>query len=105
MNIFDKKGGNLLSENEENTPYSDGTAGSGTKTGTPGYPEHYYEIRIKGQLSDIWVDWFEGFAIQNLDNGETLLSGCIVDQSALMGILNKLTRLNLAVISLNEVKT
>lgn len=64
----------------------------------------FYKIRIKGQLSDIWADWFEGLTIDYLDTGEMLLSGYIVDQSALMGILNKLVRLNLTLISLNEIK-
>ena len=39
-----------------------------------------------------------------MDNGETVLSGRIVDQAALMGILNKLNRLNLALLSINEIK-
>ncbi len=62
------------------------------------------EIRIKGQLSDLWADWFEGLSIESGENGETLLCGYIADQSALLGILNKLVRLNLTLISLNEIK-
>lgn len=69
---------------------------------TPG--QQFFEIRIKGQLSDIWADWFEGLTIQDLDGGEMLLSGYIADQSALMGIINKLVRLNLSLISINEIK-
>jgi hypothetical protein len=61
-----------------------------------------FEIRVRGQLSDVWADWFEGLTIERLDDGEMLLSGTIVDQSALLGVLNKLGRLNLALISLNE---
>jgi len=74
-----------------------------TKTGmsTPGGKGNNFEIRIKGQLSDVWADWFEGLTLERLDDGEMLLSGYIVDQSALMGVLNKLGRLNLALISLN----
>ena len=64
----------------------------------------FFEIRIKGQLSDIWAEWFEGLTIQDLDGGDMLLSGYIEDQSALMGILNKLVRLNLTLISLNEIQ-
>jgi len=33
-----------------------------------------------------------------------ILSGSIVDQAALMGVLNKLSRLNLTLLSVNEVK-
>ena len=73
-----------------------------TRVSTPGGKGNYFEIRVKGQVSDIWADWFEGLTIERLDDGEMLLSGYIVDQSALMGVLNKLVRLNLALISLNE---
>jgi hypothetical protein len=61
------------------------------------------EIRVKGQLSSEWSDWFENMDIKLLENGEMILSGAIPDQSALMGILNKLNRLNLTLLSLNEV--
>ncbi len=58
-----------------------------------------YEIHVQGHLSDIWTDWFEGFTIEWLDNGEMLLSGSVPDQAALMGILNKIHRLNLTLLS------
>ena len=61
------------------------------------------EIRIKGQLSDQWRDWFENMDITYLENGEMILTGVIPDQAALMGILNKLNRLNLTLLSVNEV--
>ncbi len=60
------------------------------------------EIRIKGQLSDQWQDWFENMEIRLLENGEMILFGPVPDQAALMGILNKLTRLNLTLLSVNE---
>ena len=62
-----------------------------------------YEIRVKGQLNSGWSDWLEGLEVKLLDNGQMILYGAIVDQAALMGILNKLSRLNLALISVNEV--
>src|SRR5436190_1037673 len=49
-----------------------------------------YEIRIKGHLDNRWADWFEGLTITALDNGETLLTGPVVDQVALHGLLRKL---------------
>ena len=61
------------------------------------------EIRVKGQLSDQWSDWFENMDLRLLENGEMILSGAIPDQAALMGILNKLNRLNLTLLSVNEV--
>ena len=61
------------------------------------------EIRVKGQLNDRWRDWFENMELRLLENGEMILSGAIADQAALMGILNKLNRLNLTLLSVNEV--
>jgi hypothetical protein len=61
------------------------------------------EIRVKGQLNDQWRDWFENMDLKLLENGEMILSGPIPDQAALMGILNKLNRLNLTLLSVNEV--
>ena len=61
------------------------------------------EIRVKGQLNDQWRDWFENMEMRLLENGEMILSGPISDQAALMGILNNLNRLNLKLLSVNEV--
>jgi len=101
---FFETGGNILSQSKQKPLYSNISSVSNNAP-APLFPTgHFFEIRIKGQLSDLWADWFEGFTIQNLEDGEMLLSGYSVDQSALMGTLNKLVRLNLTIISLNEVK-
>jgi hypothetical protein len=63
----------------------------------------FFEIHVKGHLDNNWSDWFENMDIKLLDNGEMILSGVIVDQAALMGILNKLNRLNLTLLSVSEV--
>jgi hypothetical protein len=63
---------------------------------------NFYEIRVNGQLNDRWIDWFDGLNIELLENGEMLLWGRIQDQAALMGVLNKLYRLNLALQSINH---
>jgi hypothetical protein len=60
---------------------------------------HYYEIRIEGHLTDRWSDWFDGLAIRNDTNGETILSGLFIDQAALFGTLNKIEALNLGLVS------
>ena len=70
----------------------------------PGSGGGFFEIHVKGHLNSTWSDWLEGLDMKLLDNGEMILSGPIVDQAALMGILNKLNRLNLALLSVNEVK-
>ena len=62
-----------------------------------------YEIHVRGQLDESWSDWLEGLEVKLLDNGEMILFGHIEDQAALMGTLNKLYRLNLTLLSLNEV--
>ena len=49
-----------------------------------------YEIRVEGHLTDRWSDWFEGLAIHNDSSGETTLSGPLVDQAALFGVLTKI---------------
>jgi hypothetical protein len=48
-----------------------------------------YEIRVKGHLDGRWSEWFDGLMIANVENGDALLSGEIVDQSALHGVLAK----------------
>lgn len=63
----------------------------------------FYEIHMKGQLDESWSDWLEGMEVKLVDNGEMVLLGRIRDQAAMMGILNKLYRLNLTLLSLSEV--
>ena len=63
-----------------------------------------YQIRIKGQLGRHWTDWFEGLTLTALDNGETLLTGSVVDQAALHGLLRKVRDLGVLLLSVNRVK-
>ncbi len=64
----------------------------------------YYEIRIKGHLDDRWADWFEGMTINRETKGETLLSGAVVDQAALHGLLRKVRDLGMPLVSVIHVK-
>ena len=66
-------------------------------------PERY-EIRIKGHLDDKWADWFEGLTLTREDNGETLLTGPVVDQAALHGLLRKVRDLGMPLISVTRVR-
>jgi hypothetical protein len=61
----------------------------------------FYKIRVKGHLDERWSDWFDGLEITNLENGEAMLSGDIVDQAALHGVLNKVRDLNLALVAVS----
>ena len=63
-----------------------------------------YEIRIKGHLDDRWADWFEGLTITLENNGDTLLTGPVVDQAALHGLLRKVRDLGLPLLSVNCLK-
>ena len=54
-----------------------------------------YHIRVKGNLDEKWAGWFEGFVMASRGNGETLLSGAVVDQSALQGVLGRIHSLGL----------
>jgi len=63
----------------------------------------FFEIHVKGHLSSEWSDWLEGMEVKLLDNGEMILFGTIVDQAALMGILNKVHRLNLTLLSVRAI--
>ena len=62
-----------------------------------------YQIRITGHLGPQWTDWFEGLAITLEANGETLLTGPVVDQAALHGVLKKVRDLGLPLVSLTRV--
>jgi len=63
-----------------------------------------YQIRIKGHLSDQWVDWFEGLTITLEEDGGTLLTGPVVDQAALFGLLKKVRDLGMPLVSINCVE-
>jgi len=62
-----------------------------------------YQIVVKGHLDSEWSDWFDGLTITMVDNGETILTGPIVDQTALHGVLIKIRDLGLPLLSLTRV--
>lgn len=85
---------------------------SNTEVNQAAYEEHVrkmhepelYEIRIKGHLENRWANWFEGLTITALDNGETLLTGLVVDQAALHGLLRKVRDLGMPLLSVIRVE-
>jgi hypothetical protein len=88
--------GNMTNKMNEPNKENQGALSTGAHGG-------FYEIHIKGQLNESWSDWLEGMEVKLLANGEMILLGQIRDQAAMMGILNKLYRLNLTLLSLSEV--
>ena len=61
-----------------------------------------YEIRIAGHLRTEWAEWFEGLNITLEPDGTTLLSGPVVDQAALYGLLKKVRDTGLTLIAVNQ---
>ena len=67
-------------------------------------PNEHYQITVKGWLDPCWFEWFEGLTIANLESGETILSGPLVDQAALHSVLAKIRDLNLTLISMYQMQ-
>lgn len=62
-----------------------------------------YQIRIKGSLEPRWADWFDGFTVTQQADDETVLSGRVVDQPALHGLMAKIRDLGLPLLSVNRI--
>jgi hypothetical protein len=76
---------------------------------THAIPEYHdesrlYEIRLKGHLNNRWVGWFEDLTITLEDNGDTLLTGLVIDQAALYGLLKKVRDLGIPLVSVSPVE-
>lgn len=63
-----------------------------------------YQIRIKGHLGQQWKEWFDGLTITLEEDGNTLLSGPVVDQAALHGILKKIRDVGVPLLSVNVIE-
>ena len=62
-----------------------------------------YQIRLEGHLGPQWTDWFGGMTLALEENGDTLLTGPVIDQAALHGLLKKVRDLGMPLLSLNRV--
>jgi hypothetical protein len=67
-----------------------------------GPQEEIYEIRIRGHLGPQWSTWFDDLTITLEESGDTLLTGPVVDQAALHGLLRKVRDLGLPLLSITR---
>lgn len=63
-----------------------------------------YEIRVEGHLDRVWTGWFEGLSITLDANGDTRLTGVVVDQAALYGLLTKVRDLGVPLVSVDRLE-
>ncbi|MGD9202721.1 MAG: hypothetical protein PVI26_14260 [Chitinispirillia bacterium] len=66
-----------------------------------------YQVEIKEQLDESWTEWFSDFELEyrsdDQNNPFTILTGEVMDQAALNGILTKIWNLNLTVLSVKLI--
>lgn len=64
-----------------------------------------YQIKVKSHLDSGWTDWFEGLTITLEEAGYTILTGPVVDQAALYGLLKKVRDLGMPLISVHRLES
>ncbi len=67
-------------------------------------PPVIYQIRVRGRLDPRWEEWFDDLTI-TVDGGDTLITGPVVDQAALHGLLRRVRDLGLPLVSVGPVES
>jgi hypothetical protein len=66
-----------------------------------------YQIRVQGRLDGRWAQWFDGMSIAFEKAGDgstvTVLTGSVIDQAALYGLINRMRDLGLPLISVGRI--
>ncbi len=65
---------------------------------------HQVEIRMKGHIDKRWSEWLEGLTITHTEEGETVLTGTVVDQAALFGLIARLRDLGLPLAAVHSIE-
>jgi len=94
----------MNARDDEECKYESGDDPDGGSESVESLLGRCYEICVGAQLDASWSEWFEGLEMRPSGKGWTILCGRVVDQAALLGILNKLCRLNLPLVSVNEIQ-
>ena len=66
-------------------------------------PPDVYEIRVRGMLDSRWASWFDGLEVTSDQPGQTTITGPVVDQAALHGLLAKVRDLRLPLLSVRRI--
>lgn len=64
----------------------------------------YYQITVAGHLDPTWAEWFDALTLAHAPDGSTTLTGTLVDQAALHGVLNKIRDLGLSLIAVQRLQ-
>ena len=62
----------------------------------------HYTITVEGHIEDYWADELGGFNITRMPGGTTSLSGDVLDQSELQGVLTRIGDLGLVLVELRK---
>jgi hypothetical protein len=67
-----------------------------------GPPRASYEVRVEGILGSEWSAWFDALEITT-DGSQSVLSGQLVDDAALHGVLLRIRDLGIQLISVRRL--